>query len=204
MSQQGRITKAHKHTLPPCVSRQSQNPALNCAFKVSQNGKIAAWIRRLRIIWFWRACYQALLHWKCLQNAQLLHQCHLFQMPANEVHDHTRRRKEISWIFQNIAISIYKEHIHLSLVFVNKKNLHDIIHYYKNLGDFLNLTSMWLQAWCIYHEADSDGVNICQHMKNILGKLLPPAFPDCLPLLSLSYVSNVSSSLPSTHSASAH
>ena len=31
MSQQRRITKAHTHTLPPCVSRQSQNPALNCA-----------------------------------------------------------------------------------------------------------------------------------------------------------------------------
>ena len=123
MSQHGRITKAHKHTLPPCVSRQSQNPALNCAFKVSQNGKIAAWIRRLRIIWFWRACYQALLHWKCLQNAQLLQQGHLFQMPANELHDHTRRRKEISWIFQNIAISIYKDHIHLSSVIVNKNKL---------------------------------------------------------------------------------
>ena len=48
------------------------------AFKVSQNGKIPARIRRLRIIWFWRACYQVLLHWNCLQNAQLLQHCHLF------------------------------------------------------------------------------------------------------------------------------
>ena len=103
-------THTHTHTAPLRITPITKPGLKLCAtppaFKVSQNGKIAARIRRLRIIWFWRACYQALLHWKCLQNAQLLQQCHIFQMPANELHDHTRRCKEISWIFQNIAIAI--------------------------------------------------------------------------------------------------
>ena len=42
------------------------------AFKVSQDGKMPTWIRRLGVFWFRRASYQPSLHWNCLQKDQLL------------------------------------------------------------------------------------------------------------------------------------
>ena len=42
------------------------------AFKVSQDGKMPTWIRRLGVFWFPRASYQPSLHWNCLQKDQLL------------------------------------------------------------------------------------------------------------------------------------
>ena len=88
------------------------------AFKVSQNGKIPARIRRLRIIWFWRACYQVLLHWNCLQNAQLLQHCHLF-LRWHLTKCMISYKAAQGNIFQNIGIST--SHRSLEHSMLNKK-----------------------------------------------------------------------------------